>query len=307
MTKEEFWYKLSWLFNFDNKLIYSIYKTVKNKNLNVEDIIKLEQINGVSYQKLIEEGIQVIFYDHEKYPSQLLELIKDHPPILFCKGNIDLLNSPSVAIVGSRNASTKGLELAREIAQKLAKKGINVISGYAKGIDTQAHIGALESNGTTTIVLSMGILNFSESKISEFFNKDKILIVSQFNPQVPWSAQNAMTRNELVCALSKAVIVIESGPEKEEKNGKIHYSGTYDAAKKAIKMEIPLFVIDPSLFETPPVGNITLLKKEKAIKIQTDDACIDEIVKQVRPIQEEKITTPKEEIQPNFLDQPESK
>lgn len=307
MTKEEFWYKLSWLFNFDNKLIYSIYKTVKNKNLNVEDIIKLEQINGVSYQKLIEEGIQIIFYDHEKYPSQLLELIKDRPPILFCKGNIDLLNSPGVAIVGSRNASIKGLELAREIAQKLAKKGINVISGYAKGIDTQAHIGALESNGTTTIVLSMGILNFSESKISEFFNKDKILIVSQFNPQVPWSAQNAMTRNELVCALSKAVIVIESGPEKEEKNGKIHYSGTYDAAKKAIKMGIPLFVIDPSLFEIPPVGNITLLKKEKAIKIQTDDACIEEIIKQVRPIQEEKITTPKEEIQPNFLDQPESK
>jgi DNA processing protein len=307
MTKEEFWYKLSWLFNFDNKLIYSIYKTVKNKNLNVEDIIKLEQINGVSYQKLIEEEIQVIFYEHEKYPNPLLELIKDHPPILFCKGNIDLLNSPGVAIVGSRNASIKGLKLAREIAQKLAKKGINVISGYAKGIDTQAHIGALESNGTTTIVLSMGILNFSESKISEFFNKDKILIVSQFNPQVPWSAQNAMTRNELVCALSKAVIVIESGPEKEEKNGKIHYSGTYDAAKKAIKMGIPLFVIDPSLFETPPVGNITLLKKEKAIKIQNDDVCIDEIVKQVRPIQEEKITTPKEEIQPNFLDQPESK
>jgi DNA processing protein len=307
MTKEEFWYKLSWLFNFDNRLIYSIYKTVKNKNLNVEDIIKLEQINGVSYQKLIEEEIQIIFYDHEKYPSQLLELIKDHPPILFCKGNIDLLNSTGVAIVGSRNASKKGLELAKEIAQKLAKKGINVISGYAKGIDTQAHIGALESNGTTTIVLSMGILNFSESKISEFFNKDKILIVSQFNPQVPWSAQNAMTRNELVCALSKAVIVIESGPEKEEKNGKIHYSGTYDAAKKAIKMGIPLFVIDPSLFEIPPVGNIMLLKKEKAIKIQNDDVCIDEIVKQVRPIQEEKIITPKEEIQPNFLDQPESK
>jgi DNA processing protein len=307
MTKEEFWYKLSWLFNFDNRLIYSIYKTVKNKNLNVEDIIKLEQINGASYQKLIEEGIRIISYDHEKYPNQLLELIKDHPPILFCKGNIELLNSPGVAIVGSRNASIKGLELAKEIAQKLAKKGINVISGYAKGIDTQAHIGALESNGTTTIVLSMGILNFSESKISEFSNKDKILIVSQFNPQVPWSAQNAMTRNELVCALSKAVIVIESGHEKEEKNGKIHYSGTYDAAKKAIKMGIPLFVIDPSLFEIPPVGNITLLKKEKAIKIQNDDACIEEIIKQVRPIQEEKITTPKEEIQPNFLDQPESK
>jgi hypothetical protein len=72
-------------------------------------------------------------------------------------------------------------------------------------------------------------------------------------------------------------------------------------------MGIPLFVIDPSLFEIPPVGNIMLLKKEKAIKIQTDDACIEEIIKQVRPIQEEKITTPKEEIQPNFLDQPESK
>jgi len=298
-TKEEFWYKLSWFCEFNHKEIFSLYKHAKDKKLNIEDIFNLTQIDDQGYAELKDKEIQILFYDHELYPESLIKLMKDHPPILFCKGNLNLLKSDGVAIIGSRNASQEGLKFANEIARKLAEKGINIISGYAKGIDTSAHLGALENNGTTTIVLSSGILNFSETKIKESFKKDKTLIISQFNPKSPWSAQNAMIRNELVCALSKIVIVIESGPEKTEKDGKKHLSGTYDAAKKALKMGIPLFVLDPSTFQIPPIGNTKLIEKEKATKIKPDESGIEEILKLIKPTQKTK------EIQPNFFTQPE--
>ena len=84
-----------------------------------------------------------------------------------------------------------------------------------------------------------------------------MLLVSQFKPNEPWGAHNAMVRNKLVCALSKAVIVISSGPEKDQKG---RMSGTFDAGKTALKLGIPLFVLSPNLLSTKPEGNAQLIK-----------------------------------------------
>jgi DNA processing protein len=277
-TKGLFWYNLLWLFDFSYKDIFSLYKKAKSKGFNIEDILNLDFLNEKDYQKLKEENIQIVSYEHELYPQRLLKFMK-YPPILFCKGNLNLLKSKSVAIIGSRNASNRGIEIAKKIAYEVSKRGINVVSGYAKGIDKTAHFESLLNNGTTTIVLSEGILKFSEDKIKEFLKKDRVLIVSQFNPQISWSAQNAFIRNELICALSDAVIVIESGAEKERRNGKLKFSGTYDSAKKCIKMGIPLFVIDPKIFENPPLGNISLIREKNVTAIKPDD--IDIILRRI--------------------------
>ncbi len=221
---------------------------ILNERIRKEDISE-------EYDQLKETDVEIVFPRHSNYPHHLLEI----SPILFVKGQINLLKSNnSIAIVGSRNVSNKGTHIARELAGELARKEFNIVSGYAKGVDSVAHLGALEAEGTTTLVLPYGIKELHQKKIfREYDWKRDILVVSQFDPSVKWFARNAMLRNKLVCALSTAVVVIESGPERDAQ-GKM--SGTFNTAKTALNMKLPLFVLDPSCLDNPPVGNNTLIE-----------------------------------------------
>ena len=154
--------------------------------------------------------------------------------------------------------SDTGIRVARMLAAELANEGLNVVSGYAKGVDSEAHLGALAAEGTTTIVLPYGIKEFCQKKAFRVFNWERdVLVVSQFNPGVKWLAHNAMARNKLVCGLSKAVVVIEAPPERDSQ-GKM--SGTFNTARTALSMNLPLFVVNPRYFDNPPRGNADLIK-----------------------------------------------
>ncbi|PJA61983.1 MAG: DNA-protecting protein DprA, partial [bacterium (Candidatus Ratteibacteria) CG_4_9_14_3_um_filter_41_21] len=88
------------------------------------------------YQRLKDNGVEIISLDHKIYPKNVLKLMEDGaPPLLFCKGQLSLLKSEGIAIVGSRNASGEGVKMVKQFAAELAMQGENVISGYAKGID----------------------------------------------------------------------------------------------------------------------------------------------------------------------------
>lgn len=150
------------------------------------------------------------------------------------------------------------MHITRNLAGELAGKGINIVSGYAKGVDSAAHLGALEAEGTTTLVLSNGIKHLRQKRAFKEFNWDQdVLAVSQFDPDTPWQAWNAMARNQLVCTLSNGVVVIESGPERDTQ-GKM--SGTFNTAKTALDLNRPLFVLDPNCLDAPPKGNKTLIE-----------------------------------------------
>jgi DNA processing protein len=212
------------------------------------------------YEALEAEGVSIIYPGH---PWHLPTLMADAEqfgvsPVLFCKGQTRLLMAPSVAIVGSRDVSEDGIIAARRIASDLARSGFNVVSGYAKGVDMEAHRGALEAEGTTTMVLSYGILEFRLKRGLDMTRFDQnCLAVSQFSPSERWKARNAMARNKLVCALSRAVVVIQSGPAKDSE-GKM--SGTFDAGRSAIQTGRLLFVVSPKFFDSPPVGNADLIR-----------------------------------------------
>lgn len=212
-----------------------------------------------TFLQLKKDNIHIIGLDDERYPKTLVEKLGEiAPPVLFCKGQLPLLNANSISIVGSRDVSDLAITLTKRIANRIAGCGYNVTSGFAKGIDTNAHIGALESSGTTTMVLSYGFNHLSIKKDIKTYNwEPNTLFISQFMPYEKFSGQNAMTRNKLVCALSKAVIVISSGPERDS-TGKM--SGTFDAGLTALKHNIPLFVLAPSLLNPAPQGNIDLIK-----------------------------------------------
>ncbi|MDE0504168.1 MAG: DNA-processing protein DprA, partial [Candidatus Poribacteria bacterium] len=159
--------------------------------------------------------------------------------------------------VGARNVSDMGIQVAKEIAAGLAREGMNVVSGYAKGVDSTAHLAALEADGTTTLVLPYGINELRKKREFKKYNwKQDVLAVSQFSPDAKWLARNAMIRNKLICALSKAVVVIESGPERDAK-GKM--SGTFDTGKTALEMKLPLFVVDPKYYDDSSKGNADLI------------------------------------------------
>ena len=148
--------------------------------------------------------------------------------------------------------------LTKRIAGRITACGYTVTSGFAKGVDTSAHVGALENKGTTIMVLPYGHDHLNIKKdISTLNREDNTLFISQFMHNEQFSGRNAMTRNKLVCALSKAVIVISCGPERDS-NGKM--SGTFAAGITALKHNIPLFVVNPSLFNPAPQGNIDLIK-----------------------------------------------
>ena len=274
---ECFWFRLFKTRGIGTKLLSSIAKILETHQLDPEMLPRSQRhlsaqfpelakiLNGKirkeNREKVSEEykqlkilGVEIIYPGHADFPLHLLDI----SPVLFVKGQRKHLMSDSVAIVGARNVSDKGVHSARKLAGDLARIDINVVSGYANGVDSEAHLGALEAKGTTTIVLPYGIKELHQKKAFREFNwKRDVLAVSQFDPSAKWLARNAMIRNKLVCALSKAVVVIESGPERDEK-GKM--SGTFNTAKTALSMDLPLFVLNPSCLDSPPKGNALLIE-----------------------------------------------
>ena len=288
MTNELAWFKLLHVKGLGSKSLLILYKNISQNSLDVSDIfemnenhfyhifkefgkgkfsrVRFENFKDLdednifeSFTKLKENNIRIIPLNDELYPKTIKKRLKsDSPPILFCKGYLPLLNSLNISIVGSRNIDDFSLLLTRELSKSLSNLGYNVVSGYAKGVDTNAHLGALETNGTTTVVLSLGINNLSIKRDFKSFDwENNTLFISQFLPFARWSGRNAMTRNKVVCGLSDAVIVIASGPERDTKG---RMSGTFDAGKSALNMNIPVFVLSPSVIENTPVGNEQLIR-----------------------------------------------
>ena len=275
----------------------ALAKILKGK-IRQEDREKVYKL----YQELQEGGIEILYPFHDKYPQKILHFCENFniSPVLFTFGKQSLLNAEGLAIVGSRNVPKEGIEATQEIAAQLANHGYNVVSGYAKGVDTEAHLGALSAEGTTTMGLSYGIQKLrSKQEFKEFNWQRDILAVSQFSPQSKWTARNAMARNKLVCALSSGVIVITSGEERDS-NGKM--SGTFDAAKTALKMGLPLFVVTPQYYKDSPQGNIDLIQKG-GIEFNPNDG-IGEILKHFSQDNAEQETVSSLSQQPQQLSLP---
>jgi DNA processing protein len=288
-NKEYSWFMLFNAPGFGAKSIHYIYQKLQVNNMSINDLfdMKAQELSRLfpeigrgkfsranfsyfsqldvddrlysNFEKLKSDGVTIIGLDDDRYPKSVLHNMGDNaPPILYCKGYLPLLNQKGVSIVGSRDVGDFEITITKSIAHKLAENGINVTSGYAKGVDTSAHLGALEALGTTTMILSFGINHITIRRELKNLNWEKnALFVTQFAPSEKFSGQNAMTRNKLVCAMSKAIVVIKAGPERDS-SGKM--SGTFDAGKSALKMGIPVFVLSPQILNPPPQGNVDLIK-----------------------------------------------
>jgi DNA processing protein len=185
-------------------------------------------------------------------PPRLREHARNIASSFEVMGNLDILNQPTVAIIGSRHSSDKGLNLAARIAAAVAAVGGSVASGYAKGVDTAAHLGALRSQGTTVFVLPFGISHFTiKTELRDYVTSSNFLAVSQFLTRQPWFANAAMKRNRLICAIADAVVVVEAGES----------GGTVDGARVAVEMKRPLYIVRYSSAPSSASGNEILLSQ----------------------------------------------
>lgn len=187
---------------------------------------------------LSEEGIDLLTWDDESFPAPLAKL-PDAPMVLFLRGQLLPSDERAVGIVGTRDASPRGKEIARTLARELAKRELTVVSGLALGIDTAAHEGALDADdGRTLAILGSGILRIHPAENSELAARiiRRGALLSEFAPNAHPGGPQLMARNRIVSGMSRALIVIEAGAR----------SGSLDAAARAAKQGRLLYAVGGS-------------------------------------------------------------
>ena len=155
-------------------------------------------------------GIHVVAWSDPRFPASLATL-SDAPPALWYRGSLDVLSATAVAIVGSRAASPTGLETATRLGAELASRGVTVVSGLARGVDSAAHRGAL-SAGRTVAVLGSGpdvIYPREHDRLAGDIARTG-LVIGEYPPGTPPLGFHFPARNRLISGLARAVVIIEA-------------------------------------------------------------------------------------------------
>lgn len=204
-------------------------------------------------EDLLEQGYKILPITSPDYSPTLKKNLGRMyaPPIIYTKGNLQIMKENSMAIVGSRNANDVSLEFTDNVAKNAAMDYKVVVSGFAKGVDKQALDSALKYKGQSIIVLPQGITTF-QSGFKKYYKQiidGDVLVLSTFYPKAPWSVQLAMARNPIIYGLASEIYVAESS----EKGGT--WSGVMDGLRKGRT----IYVRRPEPGETN--ANNTLISK----------------------------------------------
>ncbi|MBW2028923.1 MAG: DNA-protecting protein DprA [Deltaproteobacteria bacterium] len=204
----------------------------------------------------------IITYKDPDYPAGLRE-IYDPPMVLYAKGKGIPKNITYLAVVGSRNPTPYGLGVAEKIAQGLARRGLGVVSGMARGIDSAAHWGCINGKGFTLAVLGTGIdivYPASNRKLS-YKVLDNGTIITEFPLKTPPEPQNFPIRNRIISGLSKGVVVVEA-----TKN-----SGSLITASLALDQGREVFAVPGSVNSFKSAGCHFLIKQGAQLIENADD------------------------------------
>ncbi len=187
-----------------------------------------------------------------RYPKLLLQTA-DPPLLLYTQGDTELLNSPCVAIVGSRNPTPQGAENARAFAEHLGRAGLTIVSGLALGIDGAAHSGALAGGARTIAVVGTGLDRVYPRAHRELAHRiaERGLIVSEFNLGTEPLAANFPQRNRVIAGLSLGTLVVEAALE----------SGSLITARQAVESGRDVFAIPGSIHSPQSRGCHALIKQ----------------------------------------------
>jgi DNA processing protein len=216
---------------------------------------------------LEQDNNSVITVHDSNYPAQLKE-IADPPPLLFVRGNPKLLSLPQIAIVGSRNPSTSGLEIAFNFAKTLSHNGFTITSGLALGIDAASHRGALKANGYTIAVAGTGLDRVYPAKHKDLATDivNTGAIISEFPPGTTAKANHFPRRNRIISGLSLGLLVVEAAKQ----------SGSLITARMALEQNREVFAIPGSIYN-PLARGCNALIREGAKLVETSQDILDEL------------------------------
>src|SRR3954452_4493898 len=214
------------------------------------------------------------------YPSSLEE-IPDPPSLLYCRGTLQPGDSLAIALVGSRRCTPYGLRIAERLAAALARVGLTVVSGLARGVDAAAHRGALKAGGRTLAVLANGLAQVyppeHETLAREVAGSGAVLSEMAMR-QAPLAGLFPQ-RNRLISGLSLGVVVVEAAPR----------SGSLSTAHHAMKQNREVFAVPGPVDSLPSQGCHRLIR-DGARLVETVDDILEELgplVREVRPADDE--------------------
>ena len=216
---------------------------------------------------LEQKNNSVITFNDTNYPSQLKE-IADPPPVLFVRGNLDLLSLPQIAIVGSRNPSSLGEETAFNFAKTLCRHGFVITSGLALGIDAASHRGAINAKGYTVAVAGTGLDRVYPARHKELATEivNTGVMISEFPPGTTAKANHFPRRNRIISGLCQGLLVVEAAKQ----------SGSLITARMALEQNREVFAI-PGSIHNPLARGCNALIREGAKLVETTQDILEEL------------------------------
>jgi DNA processing protein len=238
------------IFNVSIKQLASVdgidYKTAKNIKDYSDFEFGTQQVN-----KAKQEGIEVIDFWDERYPENLKK-IYDPPAFIFMKGTIVKPDKYAISIVGTRLPSNYGKLVAEKIAKELAQKGLVIVSGLARGIDTICHWAALQVGGRTLAIMGSGLDHIypgENQKLAEKIEQQGALI-SEFPMGTAPDAVNFPRRNRIIAGLTLGTIVVEAGVK----------SGALLTANYALEQNREVFAVPGNINSPKSMGTNQIIK-----------------------------------------------
>ncbi len=215
------------------------------------------------YEEACRQGISFVYRDEGDYPEKLRQF-EDMPYGIFYKGHLPIPSRPSVAVVGARNASFEGKQLADKFGYELAENGIQVISGMARGIDIAAQRGAMKAvYGRTYGVLGTGVdICYPREHIEPYMiMQENGGVISEFPLHTPALPYHFPMRNRIISGLSDGILVIEAGKE----------SGSLITAEIGLEQGKDIFVVPGNLMNPKYEGGNELLKNGAGVVTKVQD------------------------------------
>lgn len=260
-------------YNYDAKAVYNageseifslgIYSLQKVRKMKAYPLQMAEK----SYNDAAAAGMKIITPDSECYPMSLRQL-DDSPAVLYIYGDENVLkNDLSISIVGAREASEYGCAVAKALSSALSSKGFTIISGGARGIDCEAHFGAIEEGGKTVCVLGCGLNTRYLMEMQPM--RDKIrqngAVISEYPPLTPASRTTFPVRNRIISAMSLGTIVVEAGER----------SGSLITARLALEQGKDVFAVPGDLVHSSFLGTNRLIR-DGAIPVFSPNDILEE-------------------------------
>ena len=214
---------------------------------------KSQELAQEECAKAVEAGCKIISLSDPAYPSRLKE-IYDPPVILFVKGSVEVLSQAGIAMVGTRHPTPYGSGMAERLATDLAARGLVIISGLARGIDTTSHRGAVAAKGKTVAVLGTGIdimYPKENTRLTEQMLALGGALITEFPVGTSPAPQNFPIRNRIISGMSAGVLVVEAA----------EYSGTRITSRCALEQNRDVYAVPGNVTNKSSWGPNTLIKQ----------------------------------------------